>query len=713
MAHSRAATSLYCQPDFQQSAQIWPPAGYNCQRDYFSILERCAIQGQYANLVDLIMIQNDRIEGIQSYIAKNPTLYPTGYALVRDARQTSSDQSLSPDNHITESNNMLLRVFSTMRAIDFVLGKIGSIDLQEQLKRKALGLIAETKTFQETRLHQKSISDYEVEFNAALKEILQKAGLADEMKSDKDFEMLLAHYRNLASTLDPAKSMVSIQQYPGGYTHVESAHPITVKTHKQKAQLAVMHSYAPADTETNFHNVKKRAIRIASAHFCDQIMRDETRLPAQARRTMGPTIKNGYIVHNLLLTADGVAITEQWLARSSSPTYVGNGESERKLIAYAKESMRQIQEHIHRLRYLHNASTRPIRAVKLHVLSLLTDSSFESQDLMISCTKKALVELDEEFSGTQAITFEWSNIPTNLIGLAHPSEISPLVRDLAMTADRIAPGAGRDIGNRAERAKKAAEAIRIIDTDLDTTNVVSCASGLDRSGTAVEIATELWLQETLGRLQPTLSLGEIQKIRILACHNAILATLAAPGSPGMKNCSKPGDFFPPEVNARFYRESADSNKAAPILRQTAKQAMKRAFDEAEKALQDTNEKDPLSVIEEWIEKVMLYQNTKEEISKTQIAIKQLGRLFNKGLNAVPRTTVNEILGGFQVGINGATESGLPAVIATARQQIDTAKRLAKTGGTVLDQLERLLTLMEKRPGLTATATAAASAQHTP
>src|SRR3990167_4045757 len=719
---------------FQLPNRWWPPAA---DYDYFALLQQCVAVGtpQYGNLLDLILVQNDRIEGVQSYIAKDTALYPTGYALVRDARQTTPAQLRSPDNPLTESNNMLLRVLSAMRAIDFVLAKIGRTDLQAQLNYAVRRLLVEIERFQKQAGTGEAlpgkISEYEVDFNATLKGIVQKAGLADEMQTDKDFAMLLGHYRNLASTLDPAKSMVTVQQYSNDYTHVEIAHPITGKTREQRAQLAVMHTFSAAETETekNFHNTKKRAMRMANAYFYEQIVRDDTRLPAQMRRTIGPTIKNGYITCSQLWKSGSILVGEQWSARSSSPVYVGGGETEEKLSAYAKESMRQIREHIHQLRYKNRG---PIESEVIHVLSLLTDSTLENQDLMIRWTKMALMALNKEFaSETQpqlSPIFYLSNIPTNLLGLAYSSEISELVGGLAETIDSV-PSAGRDIGRRAERAKKAAEIIRIVNRASNITNAVSCASGLDRTGTIIEIAEEQWLQKMLSEQWVDLPLEIIQRIRACACHNAILASLAAPGSPGMKPCSMPGDFFPAEVAARFYRDSADSNKASPILRQTAKQALQRALNEAEEILQDTQASNPLSAIVDWVEKALQYQQSKEKTSLPARTIQQVGRLFGKGGEAVSRETVNDILKLFQMRLEDAGNDDLPRIIEITRDEIMMAKHMtfaastrrmaikqpataaqeARAGGTVLDQFERLLTMLEKCPRFVTASTAAAAA----
>src|SRR3990167_1294889 len=535
--------------------------------NYPELALKLATEENLSKLEWLILLKNDSLEGVTSRI-EIATKYPTGIALVRDATGTlSSKQPLSPGDPLIESNNMLLRTLSTMRAIDRVLARTGKSELQTDLKQKLIHLIAEVKQFQLNIAQEKipfnQIESMEARFNLFLKHTLIAAGLAEGLNTQCDFEMMLTHYRNLASALEPAKSMVTIQQY-GSVTHTETAHPVTRKTALQKEQLAAI-TLTPA-TGKNFHSAQMPAMQIANIHFQELIAKDDRRLPAGSRATIAPTVKNGYVVQDQLYSADSTtAPAECWFTRGGSLAYTGEGETPEQIDAFAEANLQQLQEHIARLRY----GKSEYIGTRIHLAVLLTNSRWENQSTIISHTKAAKEHYDP--SGE---VINYTNIPLNVLGVfAGILEISRLVREQAKHNHSPLPSQLPEflsLANLSEllkslspthflhacqssRLMKAIELIQRAAEDPAVTNYISCASGQDRTGIACEVLIQQWL------VAHGIALTDIQQARGLACHNAVVAGLATPGSTGMKPVSQPGDYLPAEMNTRFYRASADRN----------------------------------------------------------------------------------------------------------------------------------------------------------
>ena len=519
----------------------------------------------YKELEWLILLKNDALEGIQSHIALD-SHYPTGIALVRETPTSNTTNPLPPGHPLIESNNLLLRALSTFRGIDWALTKANKTDIQLQLRNSFLHLIEEIKQFQSQVSQGQSpysdLASMERIFNLFLKHALIQAGLTDGLNTEQDFESILTHYRNLASTLDPAKSMVTIQHYDS-ITHTETAYPITQKTPVQLEQLRVMAS--PETSGENFHSAHVPAFRIANAYFYELITQQDRRLPAGCRSTIAPTVKNAYVVHNQLRAADNSLIAELWLTRGGTLVYTGPGERLEQINTFAKANLEQLQEHVARLRYQHSDHTN----TKLHLAILLTGYTPDEQT-MVSHSHQAKESLNKEKSN-QALF--WSHIPLNELGLAHVISISNIVRTLAKTNRKSLPSAWFDT-NKADRLIKAVQIITIAMLAPDVTNYISCASGQDRTGTACEAVIQRWL--TIHGIL----LDKVQQTRSLGIHNAVLANLATPGSTGMKPQSTPGDYFPLYLKNRLYRNSADTgadtDNATPLI--TEEQALVKAHE---------------------------------------------------------------------------------------------------------------------------------------
>lgn len=674
--------------------------------EYLDLLTRYAREGQYDELSDLIIVGNDILEGVTSHIEKDSSRYPTGIAIVRDATETASAPKLPPDHPLIEANNMLLRTLSTMRGIDWVLEQKKNAsnlltEIQLALRKNLQIHVDQVLQFENAVMNglppDKSIRELETSFNQVLKQTLIVAELNGGINSDEDYKKLLLHYRNLASTLDPAKSVITKQKY-GNIVHTEIAHPITQKTPEQLQQLQHMHSAEIAGE--NFHSVQKHALRIANACFYERIIRDDTRLPAQTRKTIGPTLKNGYIVcSDFDLDRDFVIATPLWTCRCATPVYVGKGADDDKRTDFAIENLRQLQAHVARHKHSHK-DTRELssESIKLHLTVLLTHSPGESQNIMIRCAKKAKDKLNSQ----QAETVFWSNVPTNAEGLIRALEISHRITELASEQGLDVPSCWTNITDKAERIRKAAQIITIAASSKDEISLIICASGQDRTGTAQEATTEFWLQRELKMNGIDMSLSEIQHSRALGFHNAFIATLAAPGSPGMKLDSKPGDFFSEDDIPHFYRKSADTNKLPPldILPSAAELQAQDKLDAAyQGALYQINFGDPndiLKVIEAWREKAIAYQLSKDIpitglFSFIKAAGQEVGRTASKGSKAIPRLKVNDLLMTLESCIQEHNLTQMYAEIGQIKEQYP-----AKARGTVINQLAELLYITQQR-----------------
>ena len=160
------------------------------------------------------MIHLDALDDTTSYLEENKT-YPTGIALVRDARDAKPlNRRYSPDNPIILANNMLLRALNTMRGIDHSLRANHFYDQADYLNKSLSKLVKNIIDFQIAyykKPHNDStnLKKWHTYFNHELIEILHSTFL-DEGLRENDYEKLLSHYRYLASVLDPAKSMVTI-----------------------------------------------------------------------------------------------------------------------------------------------------------------------------------------------------------------------------------------------------------------------------------------------------------------------------------------------------------------------------------------------------------------------------------------------------------------------------------------------------------------------
>lgn len=601
-------------------------------------------KGQYSKLESAIMIHLDHLDGIKSSVEIDEAKYPpTGIAFVRDATEAKPlNKRLPPDSPAIEANNMLLRALSTARGIDHVLQhktkKNGDVynTARNALRKKLLALTSTVIALQKNpRAETNAISLLQKKFNANLYKILCTTRLNTGIENPKDIITLLAHYRDLASILDPAKCMVTTlkdtqKDRDGNNIEIvltEIAHPITKKTALQKEQINVMNTVNSSD-RNNFHAAKNEAFQEANAAFCELLKKDDRRLPAQTRKTIGPSLKNGYVIHNKLeFRVTGTQqkmtdITEYWGLRSGAMAYVGKHESDNKVAQYTRENLLQLHAAAKELTH---------REDNIHITMLLTNSSRENQDTVIKHTEKE----------SKKLGFDWSYVPINPEGLLDKLDISPLINQTAIEHKQEPPNNSKDLtfkdifrgteliseGKRI-RIQKAGDVIKHAIYASNTIGYTGCASGQDRTGTALEVATQLWTENAYKERGIPIGRQTIEMIRAVGCHNALLASLAAPGSPGMKDDSKPGKYFSSEVNEHFYRASAKTNKekyGTPIEEKSATILLNPATKEILAALSKDvlnqlsdpmQENDILDALDTWRIKAIEFQEQQGSTKKS-------------------------------------------------------------------------------------------------
>jgi hypothetical protein len=409
--------------------------------------------------------------------------------------------------------------------------------------------------------HKINLKEIQEQFNTQLIELLHEMKLDAGIDSVNDYKKLLAHYRNLAALIDPAKAMKTIIKHTVQDTEViqtEIAIPITKKTPVQKQQIDVMKKIIlrqPA-IYNDFHSSKKEAFQLVNQAFCVLLKMDDRRLPAQARLSIGPTIKNGYIVINKCdFTPRGGATTSTHFTtlRCASLVYVGEDDNKVKMDRYASENLLQL---------LAAGGNK-----NLHMTMLLTNTVLNHQDIMIKTTKSA-IEINNKVQSD--IQTYFSYIPLNFQGSTEKAVISSVIAEHNLRLPTHFKAF--DFMNREARLEYAAHVIYLFFNVVNFINVTTCASGIDRTGTALEAATQLWLLNQCLEHNINVTKADIENQRALGCHNALLASFSAPGSPGMKHESMIAGYFSSLTEQFFYRHTSQTNKL-PLLDEISVQAL--------------------------------------------------------------------------------------------------------------------------------------------
>ncbi|ETO92700.1 hypothetical protein [Legionella oakridgensis] len=521
----------------------------------------------YEAMADLLREVNDAQFNIISTVVTTPE---GETQWLRDAtRAIPLAQRISHDAPVIEANNMLLRTLSRLRPIDFAidkkLGGEGAAIRAEmrtefaKLSEKILAIAQDSAKSNDAKLEE--IKAAEKAFNTFLVEKLHDAHLTEGCDSAKDAENLLFRYRNLSSVLTPARTMVTLTyDETAGMLQRETQYPVTKKTPEQQEELEKLKEVLPypGHDEKSAHTRLSVAEQQADSLFAELIASEDTALPAQARKTHLVGAKNAFIVKNELILLEEPSVLDRpdeldalraeeenvlWLARMGSPAYVGSGESTERVRLHAGAALEQVRV------TAAEKMGQEAADLKLHVTTLNTYTFLESQATIVS---NIAAVTRKEGRGD-----DYSYLPTNDDGTFR-------VVDIAEGLDFGEEGRPRGSAPLA-KATRLDSVSKVMRAAAKTfLSVVNCASGQDRTGTAVEKTTQDWTKEryvALGK-DPT----HIEEVRARGGNAAEITAHHVHGSPGMKDDSIANNYidshetFSEAVTRELYRKSAGTNK---------------------------------------------------------------------------------------------------------------------------------------------------------
>lgn len=524
----------------------------------------------YEALSDLLRETNDAQFGIVSTLNKGTNEW------VRDATQAVSlEQRMSHDAPIIDANNTLLRCLSRLRPIDYAidkkLGEQGKPIRDEinnrfgELSEEILKIAQGAGTDEE---RQKLIHNKESEFNTFLVEKLHQANLTKGCETEKDAEKLLFHYRNLSAVITPARTMVTLTyDKTAKVLQRETQYPITEKTEQQKETLKQLKTITPHPfkDDKNSHTSYNLATQEADSIFAELIAKDDTALSAQARKTHLVGAKNGFIVKNELIEiddeevlktpelVDGLRAKDEdvlWLARMGSPVFVGKGEKSDVVQTHTRENLEQV-----RLTAAKKMG-KDGESLNLHITTLNTDSPLENQSTIIDHVYKATRNRQDKKDNV-------SYVPTNPDGTFR---IMDIAKGLNFGGETQPTGSAPL--QKATRLESVAKVMLAAGNTENTVSIVHCASGQDRTGTAVEKATQEWMKKRYHSKE--LDTSNIESMRAEGGNAAEITTHHIHGSPGMKTDSIADNFFgskttfSPQMTNELYLKSAKTNKENKI-----------------------------------------------------------------------------------------------------------------------------------------------------
>jgi hypothetical protein len=512
----------------------------------------------YDKLSDLLRECNDAHFGITSTYQ-----HRDGQHLwIRDAINSKPlDNRISHDSPTIQANNMLLRVLSRLRPIEHAIGKhlrddalpiINKLRAVFELKMSLVCIATQGGMSDEEKLDY--INSEELTFNNFLLNELCEANLTSGIYTQEDGEKLLSHYRNLSSLLVPARTMVTVTyDADAKVLHRETQYPVTIKTLKQKAELDNLKAVTPypIGDEKTAHTTLKKALQQADSFFAEEIVADDTALPAQTRKTHLVGAKNAFVVKNeLFFGVEQESINAQvnatpentlWLGRTGSPAYIGKGETSSRVLEHTKEALEQIRLTAESL--MPRAVDAP--RLQLHMTILNTDSPLEHQSTIVDNIQDAMKDTDNA----------WSYAPTNWDGTNRLLEVSD-----KLNFELSKKPSGSSPSDKKGRLESVASIMQAAAKQPNFLSVVNCASGQDRTGTAVEKTTQDWIAERYALNGQGHSIPRIGTIRATSFNAAEITSHHVHGSPGMKQDSQTDGIFSEKADREFYRNSAKTNK---------------------------------------------------------------------------------------------------------------------------------------------------------
>ncbi len=536
--------------------------------------------------------------------------YPTGFVILRDAREAKKLGDTTINQCRINANNMLLRVLGRLRSIDYVLWchereaqnayTIARATLKrefENLEREAYDL--ERKLLEETAnidaaLHQKKLDKMETNFNTdQLCHQLMQTNLSEGCSTAKDFEKLLFHYRNLSSVLDTAKSLVTVTYDAiNNVLQRRTEDPVTIKLKKQQEQIRnemTEVTIFPSEEQKTFHTIQKKAEQIANYCFAPLIEHNTRLLGSQNRKKFLRTLRNTWLttveviflnesqtIYNLLHLKAEPKHTWRFM-RSGTLTYIGEGESYDRVREATRDNVEQARAFaFNRLKEEKVLSCDTnIEEMGIHFLSLVTDGisliDKNRQKVMADHTRSVT---EEDKNSKDCFTL----VSTNAEGLTHRVDLSKKIQQI-MTFDTGDSALERKINNKNERIEQAAAIILAhLKQQQRTPHFFSilllwCASGQDRTGTLAEFVIHLLISESY-RAANIPTGFDVESVSIASRHTAVLTAFLVGGSEGAKWDSCAPGLFSNASDNMLYLKSADTNKKNKVKKKKINEMLK-------------------------------------------------------------------------------------------------------------------------------------------
>jgi hypothetical protein len=576
------------------------------------------LEGRYSQLDQLLRADVDAQFGIIRVIEANGR-YPTGFAALRDATEAKAITDPSINHHRVEADNMLLRALGRLRGIDHVLMEKeketldrGEKDvyarLRKQLKDDFTQLsdsafryaeIAKSTEGSDPKekkkafaLYNEGLKNLENNFNTqTLCSVLHEANLDEQCAKKKDYEKLLFHYRNLAALLDPAVSLVTISyDKDNKVLHRITQDPITQKLPEQKRDIQADMSKTvlfPVGDERNFQTMQNMAMQEANRHFATLAASDDRMFGAQTRKTHLHSAKNAFFVTNeLLFNVTPAQLTKQTVVetranledtqqftRSATPVYIGKGETDARVQESTRRNIEQIRQFVIKKQ---NLSVDEANKLKMHYTCLVTDSPLASQNVMIrhgyDATRRGPAGNDISY------------IPCNWDGTHRRLDLAASVGTQGIPSIHPTPS------NQAERYRRAAQVSNIIRGKDNVFELVTCASGQDRTETESERASQEWARERYRTNGVNLSAtpaelkkhgDAVEQTRATSRNSAEINAHVVGGSRGCKGDSRGktalidyDNLYSRDTDQAMYLASAKTNKGNKVAGDTLKAIMK-------------------------------------------------------------------------------------------------------------------------------------------
>lgn len=585
--------SMSSEGSSSSSTSSWQPAKPSLKRKekeneskgLFAIME----------VIDKLVVLEDALDGIKTRVDDKQW--------TRDATQALDiDKRLPRDDVRFQSTQMLCRCLTRLASVYHAIET--KLEDKRALSQSLLADLA-SQVAEIMQQHQYMLSpdpidslpkpssyfhDVEQAFNLKLVETLRQANLLTGIDTQKKAEKLLFHCKNLYSVLRPARTVVTVtkaQRQNGEPIYLKTVNrPITKKTPQQRQALESLRVVGRAEDRDGktLHRSMPIAMQEISALFYPKLLDDRTMLPAQARKFIAHTVKNGWDVVETLSEQNPLRVAELVpcqnsegqacvlrYRRSGSPAPTAT-IPEQELLDATRESILQIQ----------NMTADEGATPELCIFNLMTRIDYQYQKQAIDVERWFAGDAEARFKGNAAVLSNLGLVvaPTAFHGKVH----SPIVSQSAQTMFDLETAGLPNFTMESAIGMVSGYAAKVLHKGhakvggRDIHVLIHCASGQDRTHTAIVRLLGDWFGAYLRQQFATTALGsgaesfagyEQAFVRLFITGNVgpFLNSIMVPGAPGLKSDSKDASIIPlaeedkkRAVLGQLYLKSASRNK---------------------------------------------------------------------------------------------------------------------------------------------------------